>query len=471
MNTAPTDPAGKLWELLRRNDRFRRTATWLGAVGSLTSSGNEDEARRARARGQRMLHVMDRVNGFAADALRWLVPCPLFTHREIAVPRDFDATKRTVAHQVIRLGWGITPDPSDSAHWRWFESDPPTGDEQVDGLHTADAKANFDGWPMRWGPSIETVTSADPRLQRVCRDRVSAWREWFAKHQFTVETSWEQAPPGFKDTFRHHWSNLPGGSHVGEETNFFHGWDLGRALTHACKVVDAANRCIKALVSDLDRVRKGEPETVCPSASTKGGLLTVRQIPEFILSLDQQDLTRIFQFTRHASQRVFAIPHPLTSSDAKAIFSKLAEQVARDLPDERELLGTPEFWRDFLAVDTIERAENVDTSDAIRRHIRRTHGRERVNQGARSQLPPGVLDRWFVDGFLKPRPKSGRRDADEWQRVRALVAPILRDADQTWRTPVLKRVDYLHGLSRATFPRLDFETLTRLTPNKQKQSR
>ena len=457
-----------MWELLRRNDRFRKAAAWLAAVDSYTRSGDADEARLARARGERMLHVMGRVNHFAAEALRWLVPCPLFTLREIAAPHDFDAVERKLAHRVIRLGWGITPDPSDSAHWRWFESDLPTGDEEVDSLHSADAKANFAGWPSRWGPSIQTVTSVDPRLVRACRDGISSWREWFAEFQFTVETPWDQAPPGFKDIFRHHWRSLPGGSHAGEETDFFRGWDLGRTLTHACKVVDAANRCIQVLVSDLDRVRRGEPEMVCPSAPTTDGSFAVREVPQFVLALDRQDFARIIQFTRHADQHVFAIPHPLTRSDAHAIFRKLAEQVARDLPDQRELLGTPEFWGDFLAVDAIQRTERVDTSEAIRRHIRRTHVPQHELASVRRQLPPGVLDRWFVDGFLRPRPRSGRRDNDEWRRVNTLLAPILRKVDQTWRTPILKRVHYLHTLSRAAFPRLDFNLLTRLTPNKRK---
>ena len=52
--------------------------------------------------------------------------------------------------------------------------------------------------------------------------------------------------------------------------------------------------------------------------------------------------------------------------------------------------------------------------------------------------------------------------------MNTLLAPILRKVDQTWRTPILKRVHYLHTLSRAAFPRLDFNLLTRLTPNKRK---
>jgi hypothetical protein len=72
--------------------------------------------------------------------------------------------------------------------------------------------------------------------------------------------------------------------------------------------------------------------------------------------------------------------------------------------------------------------------------------------------------------MLLPAPeKARRREHAEWRTVKAVVNPIFRAADRTYRTTVKTRVDYIQQLSAATFPRLNLEVLTALPPHKSKK--
>jgi hypothetical protein len=476
----------KLWELLRRNDRFRRLVTRLTAlraqheeavrlakVKGISKVRREQllsDARNAQQRGWRILTFLDELNPFAADALRWLVPLPLFYHYTEVLPRGFDARKRKWRDKkwapsvFICIGRGITPDPSDKKpnHWIWFES----LDDQE---NSASARMGRSGTPMRWGPNIRTYTAKDRRLRHVCFDGIAEWRNYFAKQRFDVRTHWHKAPAGLQRYFRMHWSKLPGGSTDANETSFFQSPVLPRLVKRLDEALRVADGYISDLVCDLDRVSRGEAETVCPPSPTKRGC-ALRQIRQFATGLTSDEASELyFNFSSLAGKRVFAVPHPLTKSDARRIFNKLRDEVASALPRTRDLLGTIEFWKTFRSVDEIEQAEGVDTDEAIHRYIRCKWGSVAVqNDVSCARLDQTVLRRWVNKGVLLPRPVIGKREAEEWRRVKSLVAPVLRRVDQTYGTPVKTRVAYIRRLITATFPRLNFPLLTQLTPNKGK---
>ena len=177
----PIEPAAKLWNLLRHSDTFSK------AVESQRELLNEFE------KGFHELREMDRQNPVAADALRWLVPQPLFLERKVR------PIKQSAEMITIRLGMGLTADPRDP-NWTWFEGEP-------------------EAWPVdRWGPIIENTMTGKRLLGP---DALAEWRNY--NRRFTLDTPWGQAPPGFQRIVREHWTRLTMGNDSPFRTDFFQG--------------------------------------------------------------------------------------------------------------------------------------------------------------------------------------------------------------------------------------------------------
>jgi hypothetical protein len=453
----PDSQAAKLWELLRRNPRFRRTERRLRELETIRQG--EDSRARDRAAGSvlRILTALARWNPCAETALRWLVFPPLFIRREIACEpgREADIARgKAVVVETVRLGWGWHPQASESNPWTDFQSEHLPGSR---GLHSAQSKANFHGWPLCPGPEVEAVTSYDSRLQRQCHDAIGEWTAHFADgRRFTPDSPWPDTPPGFRRTFAARWNRFCGRGHVAE-TDFFQDWNLASLAARATRTVKTANDLVRELVGDLDRVRRGQSETVCPPVlAGKGGSL--RQVPQAGFQLSETEQQRLFLFDDLARRRVFALPHLLTREDVVPVLNELKRQLLKELPETHQLLGTPEFWSDFIAVDAITRAEAVDTGESIRRLIYRSHEMKLVLE--RSGLPPGLIRRHFQnDALVAPGPGASAVQRREWEKVKSRLGESIREVNQRKRPTIKRRVEFMHTMVNAVFPRLNLAVL------------
>lgn len=234
----------------------------------------------------------------------------------------------------------------------------------------------------------------------------------------TLNTFWDETPSGFRQCFLSHWKELPEGNDEVWETDFFQGWDL-----------------VKLLKANLSK----------------------------------KDVVRIVKFRLLTQHRVFAVPRLLHRGKVKSIVKQFKKLLTTELSYKRELLGTGEFWRDFIEVHSIITREGLDAREAIRRYIGRTWGRAAIKSDPTcNSISEDLLREFFRSGCRLPKPTSGGRDEiNEWrerkQRLSAAITPVYN----TYRTTVTSRVDHMEKLVLATFPRLDWTTLTQKTPNKR----
>jgi len=178
----------------------------------------------------------------------------------------------------------------------------------------------------------------------------------------------------------------------------------------------------------------------------------------------------MIQFDDLARQRVFVVPHVLRRKDAERIVKAFRRQLVARLPNDRDLLGTNGFWETALGVELLEKELGVDTSAALGRYVRQKWGCSAVRREFRGS--PEQLKRWFKKGALLPAPpKEQRRERAEWESIKTVINPILRNADRTHRSTVKKRLEFIRKLSAATFPRLKLEILTALPPHKATKSK
>lgn len=113
----------KIWELLRRNDRFKKAVARLEELDNRPRLENDNVNRSSRAVGLAMVHRLGEIHAFAAEAIQWLVPEPLFEINHVAIPANLDLTgKDIVPLETVKIQEGITPDPNDKDHWRTFEA-------------------------------------------------------------------------------------------------------------------------------------------------------------------------------------------------------------------------------------------------------------------------------------------------------------------------------------------------------------
>jgi len=196
----------KLWEALRRNERFRATA---GRVVALATSKEPDN----RLTAENIISWVSRTNSCAAAALQWLCPDAafIFTHC-----RKVDGTDQDGKPCKFHLQWrGTSPDL------------PPLSDPA---WQVQDGKPNAGGLPMRVGPLV-WQTDLDPV------DSFQQWREDKARlPSFTVDCAWPDTPRLFRSDLSFRWRHFEHGinPHTGRpdfllsarETRFFEGWNL-----------------------------------------------------------------------------------------------------------------------------------------------------------------------------------------------------------------------------------------------------
>jgi len=299
----------KIWELLRRNDRFKKAVARLEELDQRPRLEGDSPTRRPREVGLAMVNRLGEIHGFAGVAIQWLVPEPLFEIHHVAIPANLDLNGKKFAPLVtVKLQVGITPDPEDKAHWRTFEAH---------GEQDAHSVANGNGRLWRRGPRVLIQTSDDPRFcDKV--DPLQEWRDYFTNgRKFTLDTPWHDAPPQFKREFCFLWRYLDSrttnpitGTRIDapceHETGFFSGWSLMSCFTQH--------------------------------------------------SFQVEDLTRAIMFDDLAKHyRVFAFPKSICSRmEARRMAKWLVEQLCR-LPDggelpghELEIYGTPVQWDVFL---------------------------------------------------------------------------------------------------------------------------
>ena len=355
----------KVWELLRRNDRFRKAAARLEDLDKRPRVADDDLQRRPREVGLAMVSCIGKLHSFAGVAIRWLVPEPLFAVHHVTVPPGVDLTgKQFVSLVTVKLQEGITADPDDNTHWRTFEGH---------GEHDAQSFANLKGRPWRRGPHVHFQKSDDPRFCSKV-DPLQEWRDYFADgRKFTLDTPWRDAPPEFKRALCFLWRYLDSrttnpitGTRTDapceHETNFFKGWNLLSAIGRN--------------------------------------------------TIEREGLARAFSFDDLAQHyRVFCFPNSIrTRSEARRMAEWLFNQLAANLPArEPELYGSPLQWDILLTVEDLKRG-GAPFNEALQESFEKIHLR---------------ADKWH-EGQPMPDQKKGwaQRGADWQDTYRIMDAPL-----------------------------------------------
>lgn len=393
----PDEPPAKMWELLRRNLAFQKAAVSLRSRHELQlRHSSAAESERVDADLRRSLAGSDKRNPFAGIALRWMAFPPLFICEAIS-PQNPRNKRKSVA--------AITSEASFSQASRgpFFKIQP---------HDTAAAVA-------RWlGPEIRRIKSSNPHLLHLQRDEIFEWEWWQHKagnsERISFNTPWLKTPPPFQRAFRAVWSNVFKPYPV-TETEFFKGWNLGRAFTRSVRGSSAFQ----------------------PS---------------------QIERQRAIQFDLLTGKRHFTVPHLFTRKDVDHALEELKRQLLKDLPATHELLGPPEFWKDFIAVDAIARGEAVETGEAIRRHIYRSPEMKLALE--KSGLPPELIRRHFQNGALvAPGPGASALQRREWEKVKSRLGESIREVNQRKRPTIKRRVEFMHTLVNSVFPRLNLAVL------------
>ncbi len=309
----------KVWELLRRNEAFRRRVACLKRLDHRARTNDPPPQRAAWHAALRRTQLTDQQHEFAGVALKWLVPEPLFTVRRWRVPCDLELKLgRAYELECFEEGEGTTPDPTDAGNWRWGTS----------------SWFNLFGRRICRGPELKLDRCEDGRFSSQV-DVLADWRDY--PWPFTLEHSWPKAPPGFQRTFRRLWAKHDsrienpatgrrGSEASAHETTFFAQWDIGAAF-------------VKAAQSG---------------------------------ALDDKSFARCLMFHDLATDyRVFALPRNIrTRMEARRLAKWMLEQLTR-LPDgtelprhEKVILGTPLQW-DMLLVYEDRRRQGVEHTAAL----------------------------------------------------------------------------------------------------------
>lgn len=317
----------KLWELVRRNERFCQDVNRLRTLDERERAGRESEKWHGRAWEQscRFVEGVGKGHVFAGHALQWLVPEPRFLVQEVALAKNGRL-------KVVRIGEGLTPNLQGTVPWTSFR--PPNSENQF----TKPApKPRPWRWfnrrrspsPMGWrdvrGPVVNWTTSRNPRL----RDHVNPIREWEQYDwPFTPGHSWEEAPAGFKRDVQFVWrlsfDSRPKNPITGERSDSPHPHE-----------VRFFRRFAPFRFLALDAVAKRNP----------------RELVHASITFD--DLARHY--------RVFAIPRTILT---KAAANQMGEWLATNLKkgsdlfggcleqgllNEGDMFGTDNEWRDWLS--------------------------------------------------------------------------------------------------------------------------
>lgn len=112
--------AAKVWELLRRNDRFRRLTCGLQRLDHRARKEERPPSSAAWNAAYRLVRGWRDRHDFAGVALQWLVPEPLFAVRRWRLPRDLDLRGTGV---VRPQGGARTARPRCIRGWHTWEAD------------------------------------------------------------------------------------------------------------------------------------------------------------------------------------------------------------------------------------------------------------------------------------------------------------------------------------------------------------
>lgn len=403
--TVPSELPGRLWELLRRNLRFRRA---VAGMVELREQLEGPDVQWAYEAGVRRLNVLrERVrNDFAVTALRWLTGRLVFQVTEIGR----NAKGKSVQ---LRASEGWTPQPDDPS-WKWFESGPVHLAGETDPRDRASYRLDRVG-RLTWGPAVTTTRSKDPGLTKQCHDHVSEWQAH--QGEFTVGTPWAEAPPGFRRAFTGAWNDLTGGWRQGKETGFF-------------------RRDLMKLAGSLAR-----------------------------RNLSVEDHAALIEFQDLARCRVFAVPRVLQRREVWPLFKKLAAAVKQALPHQGDLLGPPMFWAALLAVEKLKADEKLSDKRAVQRYIERDLVAPKVAKAMRKRkVPEAQWRRWCPEGRMLPRP-TNQVTGQVWVLICDIASPVIREAKRPWSGQIPRRLEYMRRLIRATFPRLDLDKLLSRAPS------
>jgi hypothetical protein len=355
----------KIWELLRRNEKFGRAVRKLQQLDRAAKEQGKIGQEWFAADG--LVKTLKCHHEFAGYALEWLVPDPWFEVHHTVIEDGVDLTgKQFVPPKMIRLDSGNTPDPTDAAHWQTFEAH---------GEFDAESRRNIAGCvPMVRGPIITFTSPKDSRLRGSKVNGIQEWRDYHAAHgPFTLNDSWRDTPPGFRRIFCWLWrqrdsreknplTNCRTDAPEEHETNFFKGWRLFPAL--------AKN------------------------------------------NMSQEDAARAFMFDELAEDyRVFAVPKSIrTRMEARRLAEWLYSQLAANLPArEPDIFGSALQWDILLTVEDLMR-EGAPFDEALQESFEKIHLK---------------VDNWH-EGQPMPNQKKGwaQRGADWQNTFRAMDAPL-----------------------------------------------
>ena len=172
----------KIWELLRHNQEFRSVVETLRRLDAQAQNDREMTGTYHGTAWEESCTLITEINDrhpFAGVALQWLVPEPLFYCSVAAWPRGKKwKNKSVVATRNLREGHGTTPNVRHK-NWVWTKTDRPS----------------VGGQPMTRGPRVHLTKSRFKAL----RSKVNPFQEWknYA-WTFTLEHSWQDAPPQFR---------------------------------------------------------------------------------------------------------------------------------------------------------------------------------------------------------------------------------------------------------------------------------
>lgn len=355
----------KIWELLRRNEKFHRAVSKLQHLDRL--------AKEHRTIGQTWFAANSLVKSlkshheFAGYALEWLVPEPWFEIHHTVIEDGTDLTgKQFVPTKLIKLESGSTPDPTDAAHWQTFEAHGDFG---------ADSRRNIAGCvPMVRGPIITFTIAEDVRLRGSKVNGIQEWRDYHAGHgPFTLNDSWRDAPPGFRHIFCWLWrqrdsreknplTNCRTDAPEAHETNFFKGWRLFPALAKK--------------------------------------------------NIEHEDAARAFMFEELAENyRVFAFPNSIrTRTEARRVADWLYNELALNLPTrEPEIFGSALQWDILLTVEDLMR-ESAPFDEALQESFEKIHLK---------------ADNWYEGQPMPDQKKGWAQRGTDWQNTyRMMDAPL-----------------------------------------------
>lgn len=463
---APKDEIGpaKLWELLRRNEKFKRQVQKLKRLRSASQTPTPDAKKSAKARskeiearrdahdqGRALIQRFDASNSFAAVALMWLVPEPEFRVERYQVSKEktrsrTDKKRAFLARlENIGIGRGTTPDSSDDQHWRWFGSS---------------SQENINGGLNRWGPRVRRVTDREDTLLPSRPDELQEWRQFFSGgREFNLKTAWPNTPPQFRREFSDCWKNLRGGPMKIWTTDFFQEWALDSVLARAHKAIQECHNVILNLIATIDSISRKNFNKSNPRECPKVGSVLERiEVPTF--RIQKIERVRCIQFDVLRRHMVLAATPPRTTADAAALGQILTRALQKQLEKGYQTLGTEAEWQDFLRVERALSEGGTSVGTALRTVLFRDYVEVQIKRNKDYLKIAPLIERWWKNGHLLPLASGSTRcDRANRKRARALVNPLLRKAQQSYSTTIRSRYDHIKSLIAETFPVLGVNCL------------